>query len=43
MFFCEFCEISRNTFSTENLQTTTSEGSKIYELVLFNNIFVQLF
>ena len=43
VFFCEFCEISRNIFSTEHLQTTASEGSKIYELVLFNNIFVQLF
>ena len=25
---CEFCEISRNTFSAEHLQTTPSEGSK---------------
>ena len=25
---CEFCEISRNIFSAEQLQTTASEGSK---------------
>ena len=24
-FFCEFCEISKNTFSTEHLQTTAFE------------------
>ena len=24
MFFCKFCEISKNTFSTEHLQTTAS-------------------
>ena len=26
MFSCEFCEISKNTFSTEHLRTTPSEG-----------------
>ena len=25
MFSCEFCEISKNTFPTEHLQTTASE------------------
>ena len=27
VFSCEFCEISRNTFSTEHLQTTASVAS----------------
>ena len=34
MFSCEFCEISRNTFSTEDLQTTAS-GSYTLRNVLF--------
>ena len=29
MFSCEFCKISKNTFSTECLQTTDSEASTI--------------
>ena len=40
MFSCEFCEISKNTFSTEHLQETASDIKFIYienivRLVLF--------
>ena len=42
-FFCEFCEISKNTFSTENLQPTASvygfyfvkSQSQLFSLQLF--------
>ena len=30
VFSCEFCEISKNTFSTENLWTTASDTSQKY-------------
>ena len=30
MFSCEFCEISKNTFSTEHLQETASDIKFIY-------------
>ena len=30
VFPCEFCEISRNTFSTERLQTTASDNFLTY-------------
>ena len=29
MFYCEFSEISKNTFFTEQRRTTTSEGFQI--------------
>ena len=29
VFSCEFCEISKNTFSTEHLQMTVSAASNI--------------
>ena len=34
VFSCEFCEISKNTFSTEHLQTTASEFFNIVVLRL---------
>ena len=30
VFSCEFCEISKNTFFTEHLQTTASEVSNTF-------------
>ena len=43
MFFCEFCEISSDTFLTEHLRTTASErnGSNWFEREVFevNNLF----
>ena len=35
VFSCEFCEISKNTFSTEHLQTTAS-GIKRFRLIVSN-------
>ena len=31
VFFCKFCEIFKNTFSTEHLRATASEFYKILE------------
>ena len=33
VFSCEFCEISKNTFSTEHLRTTASGIVKLNEVV----------
>ena len=35
---CEFCEISKNTFSTEHLRTTASELCQISRMVHFARI-----
>ena len=32
MFFCEFCEISKNTFFTEQLRTTASEKANVFPI-----------
>ena len=40
MFSCGFCEISKNTFFTEQLRATASEFS---ELMLFSTINVYIF
>ena len=29
-FYCEFCEIFKNTFFTEHLQTTASENNAVH-------------
>ena len=36
VFFCEFCEISKNTLFTEHLWTTASDLSKMSPLILCN-------
>ena len=38
VFSCEFCEISKNTFFTEHLQTTASEHSiyQIFQISIFS-------
>ena len=35
MFFCEFCEIFKNTFSAEHLQVTASD-IRMQEVVIYN-------
>ena len=46
VFSCEFYEISKNTFFTEHLRVTTSEGFKeneIIEISVFSRMFSVLF
>ena len=39
VFSCEFCEISKNTFSTEQLRTTASDSSVFHDVLrVFRNI-----
>ena len=35
VFSCEFCEIFKNTFSTEHIQMTASEQNTFWQLVFF--------
>ena len=36
VFFCEFCEISKNTFFTEHLRETASEVTSV---VIYTSLF----
>ena len=38
VFFCEFCEISKNTFLTEHLRTTASEVKQNEVFTIINRI-----
>ena len=40
VIFCEFCEISKNTFFTEHFRTTASEEKKNEVFTIINRIFV---
>ena len=40
LFFCEFCEISKNTFFIEHLWTTASEPTLDSSVDVFNQCFL---
>ena len=42
-FYCEFCEISKNTFVTEHLWATASEPQKVVCRCFSKKVFLRLF